>query len=86
MIRHRLTQSHSTQDVLCSACFQAVHSARAFYEERTWGLAEQLGGTQLPLIHYQLSAESQTVGEEAFNTYDLRASRSLQVLKLLKLQ
>lgn len=28
VIKHRLTKSHSTQDALCSACFQAVHLAK----------------------------------------------------------
>lgn len=78
MIEHRLTKSHSTQGTLCGAGFQAVHSASAFYE-RTWGLRGQLGGTELPVIYYQLSAESQTQGEEAFSRCELRASQSLQV-------
>lgn len=48
-----------------------------FYEERTWGLAEQLGGTELPLVHYQLLA--QIVGEEVFSRCEVRASQSLLV-------
>lgn len=56
---------------------RACSATRAFYEERAWGLAEQLDGTELPLIHYQLSV--QTEGEEAFSRCKLGASQSLQV-------